>query len=197
MDTKSCKTLLSGLIAAAAMLTGSHALAAPVSCPGTAVTTDREFTVDAIPSATCFRTGNGNINGNGTGNNADPIIAIEGFTLIDKTDTSGGAFNGALNVTGVGSTSGSFTINPAVYSLFDQIAIGFKSGEGQRNPDWAVFLLADGTTAGTFSISGNQSLSHANLYGRGTPPAQVPVPGTIALVGLGLLGAGAARRRAA
>lgn len=197
MEKKSCKDLLSGLVAAAALLAGSHALAAPVNCPDTAVTTDREFTVDATPSATCFRTGNGNINGNGNGNNADPIIAIEGFTLIDKTDNNDGALNGALTVTGIGSTSGSFTINPAVYGLFDQIAIGFKSGQGQLNPDWAVFLLADGTTAGTFSISGRQSLSHANLYGRGTPPAQVPLPGTMALIGMGLLGAGAVRRRAA
>ena len=50
---------------AAAVMFGSSAFAATVSCPGTAVTTDREFGLTTAVAATCLASGSGNINGNG------------------------------------------------------------------------------------------------------------------------------------
>ena len=49
---------------AAAVMFGSSAFAATVSCPGTAATTDREFGLTTAVAASCLASGSGNINGN-------------------------------------------------------------------------------------------------------------------------------------
>ena len=57
------------------------ASAAPVNCPGTAATTDREFTLDTgVLTATCYQWGTGNLNGNG-----DFINGL-GYVTLDKSD---------------------------------------------------------------------------------------------------------------
>lgn len=144
----------------------------------------RDFTVTASTVTACLAAGPGNINGN----NDAFQQAHPGWIFVDGSDNNDGTHDGWL--TGapslVAGLSGSFSINPLAYQTYDQIAIAFKSGEGQDDPDWAVFGLADGTLTGTWSISGQQALSHALLYGRGTPTREVPEPLSLALVGLGM-----------
>ena len=70
------------------------------------------------------------------------------------------------------------------WSTYGTILLAFKSGEGQLDPDWAVFKLAAGTLTGNWSISGDQSLSHANLYG-GDAASPVPEPTSMLLLGTG------------
>ena len=49
----------------AAVMFGSSAFAATVSCPDSVVTTDREFGLTTDPvAASCLASGSGNINGN-------------------------------------------------------------------------------------------------------------------------------------
>lgn len=182
---------IKSLVAAAAMALAASANAGTVMCGG-----ERMFSLTSEPTASCFRTGTGNISGNG-----DAINDL-GFTTIDKSDSADtGTLDGALMITGQNSTSGTFTINPIVYTMFDEIVLGFKVGQGQLDPDWAAFLLADGTVSGSWLISGRQALSHANLYGRGTPGTETPpgtpvsLPGTLAMLGIGFAGIGAAARK--
>jgi hypothetical protein len=168
----------------------ANTITSEACAPGT-----RVFSVTANTVSGCLAVGTGNINGNPV---IDPFLSANpGWVLIDKSDDNAGANNGWL--TGAPSLtsglSGTFNINPLAYTTFDDIAIGFKSGQGMLNPDWAIFALVDNTLIGTWSISGQQALSHANLYGRGTPSTDVPEPGTLSLLGIAGLASVALRRR--
>jgi hypothetical protein len=173
------------LVAATLVLGAANsAQAVVVFCPGTASTGDREFAIDTAVAASCLASGVGNLSGNG-----DAINDL-GYTTLDKSDdNTSGTLDGALTITGSGGLSGTFTISPAA-AAFGPLVIAFKSGEGVLDPDWAAFLLPAGVLSGTWSISGAQSLSHANLYGGGEvppPPTQTPEPMSAVLLGSGLL----------
>ena len=175
------------LVAATLVLGAANsAQAVVVFCPGTGTATDREFALDTAVAATCLASGTGNINGNG-----DALNSL-GYSTLDKSDdNTTGASQGALSITGSGGLSGTFTILPAA-AAFGPLVIAFKSGEGQLDPDWAAFLLPAGVLSGSWSISGQQSLSHANLYGGGDgevppPPTRTPEPMSAVLLGSGLL----------
>lgn len=185
------------LVAAATFAAGAASAATVTTyCPGTSLTTDREFTVTTVaPGATCLAAGVGNISGNPA---TDPLMSILGasYQLIDKTDSG----SSILLASGIKALSGawSFTLPGAPVGYgWGNLVLAFKSGEGQLDPDWAAFLLPSGVTSGSWSIaSGRQSLSHANLYGQLVPSA-VPLPaaGLLLIAGLGAMGV--ARRRKA
>lgn len=162
----------------------SHAAIVAVSCPGTVVTTDREFGVTTDPgTATCLAFGTGNINGNN-----DAINDLGYITLDKSDDLTSGDLPQALTITSaVGDLSGTFVIDAPGYTNF---VLAFKSGQGQLDPDWAAFTVPSGVTTGSWSISGQQSLSHANLYAQ-----VVPIPAAGWLLGTGVLALAAARRK--
>lgn len=164
---------LAAIASAAALAIGSTATAAPVQCPRSADPLDREFIVTTAAPSTCIAWGLGNINGN-----ADAVNLL-GLVTLDKSDAPGDGLAGFdMFISGVGATGGAFAFAPpAGYTDF---VLGLKTGGGQVGPTWTAFRL--GSTAGTWSVSGSQALSHANLYGRFTDglasgPATVPEPG--------------------
>jgi hypothetical protein len=145
----------------------------------------RTFTVEANTVDKCLLAGSGNING-GEGSGADDGLIAAGWTLA----------NSFLTFTGLGALTGTFTIDSSAYSTWDSIAIGFKSGNGGLDPDFAIFQLAKDTLTGEWSIDPTKAggLSHVLLYGK-DPSNNTPEPATAALIGLGLLGMAAMRRR--
>jgi hypothetical protein len=144
----------------------SEAAAISVNCPDSASTTDREFTLTTDPDgATCLAYGNG---ANELNANEFDVMLAAGWTLIDKDEASL-LLDNWFSVTGMGANSGTFTIDPAAWGEFGELAIGFVVGAGQTLPKWAVFGLPEFETEGLWSNSPQQgaNLSHANLYGRG------------------------------
>lgn len=163
---RACGALLLAPLASAAVVTSNEA-----DCHAG---TGRIFSVDANTVLRCLQAGPGNINGN---NAADAGFIASGWSFVDSSSGSGGAHDGWLGGSLLGGLSGQFQINPLAWTTYDRIAIGFKSGVAQADPDWAIFELADHTTSGLWSIRGsNQALSHAILYGFGAPPQLPPPP---------------------
>jgi hypothetical protein len=100
--------------------------------------------------------------------------------------------------------NGTFSINVAQFLTlgYNSFALYIKPGR-----DGAYFLLdgtiVNGMLTGTWNIANidppppGNAISHMSLYGRYVDDNQVPEPGTLALLGLGLAGLGMARRRKA
>lgn len=179
------------LISAAALaLCASWAQAAPLTCGGPTGT--RTVTVD--PADACTASGLGNL---GDGDAA----AVVGGTLVNRDASNSNG--GALNITGVGASSGTWSVASSLWSTYADLFLYFHFGNGNPtdptfNPDWFVVSLEDGATSGTWSVNPTQlTLSNIAVVGAGTPQQRVPEPAAMSLMGLGLgiLGISLARRR--
>ena len=171
-----CTALGAGIIAVGLALAAPLALATTaINCPGSVSTADREMTLTAPAGAICLGSGTGNISGNPSGANPDPLFALlgAGYVLIDKSDdtTSGMLPNFALSGASAGATTGTFAFNAPGYQ---NLVLGFHFGEGAPtkaalNPDWFAYSLPNGTTQANWSIlagageTSNPGLSHINL----------------------------------
>jgi hypothetical protein len=160
--------------------------------------------------------GDGNLNGKGNDAflNTDDVSEAgtdtygdNGWQLIDTTGTgAGGGLQGEINFGG--STSGgtfTFTDLAGLLANYSMLAIGLKDG---GTPQWAIFFITPDSLSETSGLWGLSSpggaLSHGTLYGVPgvgcvdcEPFTPVPEPATLAMLGLGLLGAATARRRLA
>jgi hypothetical protein len=170
--------------------------AVEINCPGTPIswdpsTWDREFTLTTPNAATC--------SGSGVDTFNDAAYVAAGWAKIDKTNDSGGTYNGSLSAGGLGSEDGWFAINNSAWNNAYSSVLLVLQGGGYgffglaSNPDWAAFTLAGGTSGGQWSVS-TDKVSSISIYGR---TAAVPEPATLGLFGAGLLGLAIMRRRQA
>lgn len=176
-------TLASGLI-----LSGT-ATAATIVCSDDTI---NHMTMDDSQASACLASGLGNIAGDGP----DPFLDDNAdYSFIEKSD-------GASNPTPLydleydgANGSGTWEFDSSLWSQFGTIALGFKFGGGNQPDNWFVYELVSGVSSGDWTYIANRGdgLSHVNLYGKGS--VQVPEPGTLALLGLGLVGFTLARRK--
>jgi hypothetical protein len=198
-------TALAGLA-----LLGSVANAATVSCPGT-LTTDltRQIVVTGAEAGglCAYQTGNFN------GDNFTSYFP-SGYTLVDKdipgdAGTVGGDEGGLrFTITPVNgkNSKGTWTLGSNLWTTYDKLFLAWHFGNGSGDPDGFIVQLERNVLTGNWELLPNNvanGLSNFYLIGTGRctvncgPPDQVPEPGSLALLGLGLLGLGLSRRRQA
>ena len=196
-----------GLVLVVGAARAGTAQAAPISCPipdpGGVLPDDgqgpnqdtgdtRFFYLDDLTgggTATCYAEGDGNLQPSDYPNLIDA-------DQVDDEGTGAGWTEIALTVSGF-TESGSFTIDPSVWSAYNSVLLGLKSGGGGETPTWAVFLLSEAVTGGTFNIDdtgSDQALSHAILWGVDRTTV-VPEPTSLLLFGSALGLAARFRRR--
>jgi hypothetical protein len=171
-------------IALAAIAFTAPANAVPLLCQDTTV---NHMYVDTSYVSSCLGAGVGNINGNpGT----DDFLSGEGAGL-------GLLGIGSAAFTQTGST-GTFSFDSNLWNDWSSIAVGFKFGTGNQPDEWFVFQLNPSTSSGLWQFvnvfNRGGGLSHVQLYGSGDS-THVPEPGTLGLLGLGLIATTLIRRR--
>lgn len=203
------RTLFALAAALAGLALALPASAAPVNavskiCPGSSSggIAIGDVTADGTGALNCYGVFGGGRAGNDPGPSGDGIDIGGGVVLdfLARYNVGGGS---DLNPIGVFAAGGAWTFaSPVTFDGTWMLVL-------KQASCWAGWTFAGGTyEAGTYYVSwGNgrngqcladyasgTALSHITIYGV-TKPSQVPEPGSLALLGLGLAGLGVARRR--
>ncbi len=147
-------------------------------------------------SADCVAAGKDPDPGSGMPNNKAFHEGL-GLQEIEKLEDASGFLGGDwFSVDGLAATSGSVTIEQAVYDQWSDVHIAFRFGNQNNPPDWFSYALSGVLDAewSIFQGDNDWALSNVALWGKENGHT-VPEPMTLGLLGVGLLGLGVAARR--
>ena len=154
--------------------------------------------VHAIPCTVGFVNGGGSdyICEDGLGNDWNTDLnagaGFFGFTDWDKLEKNDGGvdiedFNVGLGITGLGTTSGTWSFSNDPWGAYSEIMLVLKGGNG-----FSAYKVAFEDLGGDWDSGGSigrPDLSHMSVYG------VVPEPATILFLGSGLFGFGVFRKK--
>lgn len=184
-------------IAAGSILAG---LMFSVSAHGAMISCNSDPTINYMQitdtqASGCLASGVGNLTGNPANDLFLTGTAGSGYELASKSD-GGNPYNLSYS-----SDPNEWSFDSSFWNDYSDAALGFKFGTGNQPDEWFVFSLQSLVSSGewAFIVGSNvdargDGLSHMNLYGK-KGDITVPEPGTIALLGLGLVGMTIARRK--
>lgn len=134
--------------------------------------------------------------------NTEKFFGYDDWIWLEKDDegTKETNFNAEWTVTpdgGWASDTGEWSFSSLVWTTFEDVMIVVKNGNNTDNDIETYFsgYLLDNVlqpTSGTWD-TGDKDLSHLTLYARGETP--IPEPGTLLLLGTGLMGVAALGRK--
>ncbi len=182
------KSLVALLISTASLA----ANAAPLTCLFP-ILGDRTMSFDDAAACTLA----GVFTGGGIGDNTVAGY-VPGSTLIDRDPGHADADETALQITGVGASSGTWATNASTWANYANLYLFFHFGNAgdtrPNNPDWFIVQLTSNDLNGTWDFSDKNGLSNVALLGSGTRQ-QVPEPNSLVLAALALIGLGFGLRR--
>ena len=153
-------------------------------------------------STACMTDGDSNPNASAV-NTMDPTE--NDWEQVERDSSASNATSGFLttNASFSGLPSGkTWSVSSSFWNTYGAAVIALRADPAQGDKEWVGFQLQTNATSGTFTITGRSGsdLSALVLFGRGMPgsaraAAGVPEPGTLALLGLGLLVLRTGRRR--
>ena len=155
-------------------------------------------------STACMTDGNSNPTENAV-NALDP--AANDWVQVERDSSASNATSGLLTTNASFNglpSSKTWYLSSSFWSTYGAAVIALRADPDDGDKEWVGFQLQANATSGTFSIIGRSGddLSALVLFGRGTPSgaraaASVPEPGTLVLLGVGLLGLRTGSRRSA